>query len=404
MLESEKTLFHVLAMKNEYMPHVKLRSEQFTPEARGIWEYIRRQIDKGGFSAAALADQEIDPQFIAELLAGPAHCPPLTLGTVSSCVDEIRRSWASKQMGKVISDAYAKSDVDAALQHLAEKIPEISQNLTGSIKEGLGDVIQQAYAALADREGEVNVVSSGLDILDAKLDGGFRPGEYVLVAARPSMGKSTFLRQIAHRCGKRVLYVSAEDTKETFALRALASMADVPLSALRRSRLDDHEWMRVGRAVKALQGQTIDLVADADVTIHDIESLAMAEKYDAIFVDYLQMIVPRNEDRYSATGYTSGALKRLAKRANCPVIVASQLNRGLEQRQEKRPIPSDLRDSGELEQDADCILFLYRDEVYVPESKDAGFVEINVAKQRNGPAGMFVYVKVAHELDKGRIG
>jgi replicative DNA helicase len=229
--------------------------------------------------------------------------------------------------------------------------------------------------------------------------GGLRGGDLLIVAGRPSMGKSTLAINMAEHAALKegirasVAIFSLEMPAEQILTRMLSSVGNVNLGNIRSGKLSEDDWPRITGATKQLQ--------DAKIFIDDTPALTPTELrarsrrikrehgLDLIVVDYLQLMsVPgTKENRATEISEISRGLKALAKELNCPVIALSQLNRGVEQRENKKPVMSDLRESGAIEQDADMILLIYRDEVYNRETPKKGVAEIDLAKHRNGEIG-----------------
>jgi len=231
-----------------------------------------------------------------------------------------------------------------------------------------------------------------------EMTSGLQNGELVIVAGRPSMGKTTFAMNIAQYAAlkeeKPVLVFSMEMPGDALAMRMMSSWARIDQLKLRTGKLTDEDWPRIGSAVGALSEAKLYIDDAAALTPTEIRSRArrLAREHSGlslIVVDYVQLMqVPTIRDnRVAEISEISRSLKALAKELNIPIVALSQLNRGLEQRHDKRPVMSDLRESGALEQDADLIVFIYRDEVYNEESSDKGLAEIIIGKHRNGPIG-----------------
>lgn len=241
-------------------------------------------------------------------------------------------------------------------------------------------------------------LATGLSDLD-EMTSGLQPSDLVIVAGRPSMGKTTLVMNMAEhaaiKSGKPVLVFSMEMPSDSLAMRMMSSLGRIDQHRIRTGKLEDDDWPRVTSAVHML--------SEAPLFIDDTPALSPSEmrararrlakehgSIGLIVVDYLQLMkVPgfNAENRTAEISEISRSLKSLAKELQVPVIALSQLNRGLEQRADKRPVMSDLRESGAIEQDADLICFIYRDEVYNEDSPDKGTAEIIIAKQRNGPIG-----------------
>ena len=251
---------------------------------------------------------------------------------------------------------------------------------------------------LSHSDGDITGVATGFQKFDA-LTAGLHGGELIIIAGRPSMGKTTLAMNIAENAaiaGKVPTAIfSMEMSAEQLAFRMIGSIGRVNQSNLRTGRFSDEDWTRINSAVA--------LMSQAPIFIDDTPALSPTEirarsrrlkrehGLGLIVVDYLQLmgIFGTRENRATEISEISRALKALAKELNVPIVALSQLNRGVEQRTDKRPVMSDLRESGAIEQDADLIAFIYREEVYDPETPRKGVADIIIAKQRNGPIGDF---------------
>ena len=232
--------------------------------------------------------------------------------------------------------------------------------------------------------------------------GGLRPGDLVIVAGRPSMGKTTLAMNIAEYAavnpGTRssVAIFSMEMPAEQLLTRMLSSIGGVPLNGIRSGQISDEDWVRVTAATSQLAEAKIFIDESPSLTPTELRArarrVAREHGLDLVVVDYLQLMqVPgTKENRATEIAEISRGLKALAKELQVPVIALSQLNRGVEQRTEKKPVMSDLRESGAIEQDADMILLIYREEVYDKNTPKRGIAEIDLAKHRNGEIGMFM--------------
>lgn len=245
-------------------------------------------------------------------------------------------------------------------------------------------------------DGTATGLSSGFKDFD-KLTTGLQPSDLIIVAGRPSMGKTTFAVNIAESAAIAaqvpVAIYSMEMSAEQLAFRMIASLGQVNQTKLRTGEFEQDDWNSINSAVQ--------LMTEAPIFIDDTPALSPTElrararrlkrQHDVglVVVDYLQLMQVQgsNENRATEISEISRSLKALAKELNVPVIALSQLNRSVEQRQDKRPVMSDLRESGAIEQDADLIVFIYREEVYMPETTRKGMADIILAKQRNGPIG-----------------
>ncbi len=250
-----------------------------------------------------------------------------------------------------------------------------------------------------DNPSEITGVPSGYHDLDARTSG-LQPGDLLIVAGRPSMGKTSFAlnmaEHVAIEAGLPVAVFSMEMGGTQLAMRMLSSVGRLDAHRVRTGRLNDDEWSRLSAALGRMHEAP--LYIDETAALNPIDLRARARrlhrqcgKLGLIVIDYLQLMSSASpgggENRATEISEISRSLKGLAKELNVPVIALSQLNRSLEQRPNKRPVMSDLRESGAIEQDADVIMFIYRDEVYNPDTPDKGTAEIIIGKQRNGPIG-----------------
>ncbi|AEF05478.1 replicative DNA helicase [Alteromonas sp. KS69] len=292
----------------------------------------------------------------------------------------------------------------ADILDLAEsKVFEIAERRTGEnegprdVEAVLGKTIDR-LEVLVKTNKEVTGVTTGFTDLDKKTSG-LQPSDLIIVAARPSMGKTTFAMNLVENAmmseEKPVLVFSLEMPSEQIMMRMLASLSRVDQTKIRTAQLDDEDWARISNTMAMLKDKDRLFVDDSSgLTPMDVRSRArkLARErggISLIMIDYLQLMrVPSlSDNRTLEIAEISRSLKALAKELEVPVVALSQLNRSLEQRADKRPVNSDLRESGSIEQDADLIMFIYRDEVYHENSEEKGVAEIIIGKQRNGPIG-----------------
>ncbi|MGN9135153.1 replicative DNA helicase [Clostridium sp. HCP1S3_B4] len=327
----------------------------------------------------------------------------LTTANLSSYIEIVEQKSILRKLikasTKIIEDSYNKqTEVQDVLDSAEKKIFDISENRTNNDFEPLKDVLERGFLEierLYNNKGEITGIGSGITDLDAKTSG-FQKGDMVLIAARPSMGKTTFALNIAEhaalREGKSVVIFSLEMSKEQLAYKLLCSEANVDMLKLRTGALEDKDWENIARATGPLSKAKIYIDDTAGVTVMEMRSkcrrIKMEYGIDLILIDYLQLMSGSNsESRQQEVSEISRSIKALAKEMECPVIALSQLSRAPEQRADHRPMLSDLRESGSIEQDADIVMFLYRDEYYNKETEDKNIAECILAKQRNGPVG-----------------
>jgi len=265
------------------------------------------------------------------------------------------------------------------------------------LKDVLPDTIDR-IELLSKSEGDITGVTTGYKEFD-KLTAGLQPGDLVIIAGRPSMGKTTLAVNIAENAaiGSKVptAIFSMEMPKEQLAFRMISSLGRVDQSHLRTGKFPDEDWSRINTAVQLMSDAPIYIDDTPALTPTEIRARARRLKREVglglIVLDYIQLMQVHGttENRATEISEISRSLKALAKELRVPIIALSQLNRSVESRTDKKPIMSDLRESGAIEQDADLILFIYRDEVYNPDTPRKGVADISIAKQRNGPIGDF---------------
>ncbi|NIN40232.1 MAG: replicative DNA helicase, partial [Gammaproteobacteria bacterium] len=251
---------------------------------------------------------------------------------------------------------------------------------------------------LYETRNPITGVATGFDDLDKKT-AGLQPSDLVIIAARPSMGKTALAVNIVEHAvmegSGAVLMFSLEMPSEQIVMRMLSSLGRIDQTRMRTGDMHEDDWPRFTSAVSQLKDKPLYLDDTPALTPNDIRTRARRVARESgglglVVVDYLQLMRGSGtvENRTNEISEISRSLKAIAKELRCPVVALSQLNRGLEGRTDKRPVMADLRESGAIEQDADVILFIYRDEVYNPESEQKGIAEIIIGKQRNGPIGM----------------
>ncbi len=294
-------------------------------------------------------------------------------------------------------------DITEIIDSAEKKIFQIAETRNTSesgpveVRTMLEDVIT-SIEEYQKTKGGITGIETGFEQLD-RITGGLQNSDLIIVAGRPSMGKTTLAMNIAEysslKAEKPVLVFSMEMPSDSLMLRSLSSLSRVDQSRIRRGEMDDHDWSKITSTMTLLQQQSKMYIDDsAGLSPAEIRSRSRRlarEKggISLIVIDYLQLMsVPgMKENRTQEVSEISRSLKALAKELNCPVMALSQLNRSLEQRSDRRPVMADLRESGAIEQDADVIAFVYRDEVYNPDTEDKGIAEIIIGKQRNGPIG-----------------
>ena len=289
--------------------------------------------------------------------------------------------------------------VDLAEQRVFEIADRGQRRGAGFVS--LKNILPQAIDRLdflSHSEGDITGVSTGFAAMD-EMTAGLQRGELIIVAGRPSMGKTTLAMNIAENAAiahnTPAAIFSMEMSAEQLTFRMIGSIGRVNQSHLRRGKLTDEDWVRIDSAVSMMSNAKIFIDDSAGLSPTEVRARARRLKREhglgLIVVDYLQLmqVTGTVENRATEISEISRSLKALAKELDVPVIALSQLNRSVEQRQDKKPVMSDLRESGAIEQDADLIVFIYREEVYDPDTPRKGVADIIIAKQRNGPTGDF---------------
>ena len=332
-----------------------------------------------------------------------------TAANIAAYADIVRERAILRQLISVGTDlvekAYQVSDLDSKdlLDSAEQQVFQIAeQHRRESGPVNISTLLARTFDRIDDlsRNGDtLTGLASGFSDYD-RMTAGLQKGDLIVIAGRPSMGKTSFAMNIAENVAikskKPVLIFSMEMPAESLTMRMLASLSRVDLSKVLTGKLKEEDWPRITSTIAMLTETKLYIDDTAALTPNDIRSRArrLAREHNGlglVVVDYLQLMrVPGNkENRTTEISEISRSLKILAKELTVPVIALSQLNRSLEQRSDRRPVMSDLRESGSIEQDADLIVFIYRDEVYDENSKDKGMAEIIIRKHRNGPIGDF---------------
>jgi len=301
----------------------------------------------------------------------------------------------------IVSDGYANAeDITSLLGDAEKKILEISNRRSSSgfisIRDVLMEVFEKVEFLYANRGGTSGIPSGFVDL--DRMTAGFQRSDLIIVAARPSVGKTAFALNIAQNVGVRaketVAIFSLEMSAAQLVQRMICAEANVDATRMRTGNLEPDDWEKLTMAIGALSEAEIFIDDTPGITVADIRAKCRRLKKEKglgmILIDYLQLISGRGkagENRQQEVSEISRTLKQIARELEVPVIALSQLSRGVEQRQDKRPMMSDLRESGSIEQDADIVSFLYRDDYYDKESEKKNIIEIIIAKQRNGPVG-----------------
>ncbi|GAK24680.1 LOW QUALITY PROTEIN: replicative DNA helicase [Vibrio sp. JCM 19052] len=417
-LEAEQSVIGGLLLDNERWDTVAERvvsSDFYSRPHRLIFEGVKTILEQGKPLDLITLSEHLERHEQLEDVGGFAYLADLAKNTPSAANIN------------AYADIVAERAIVRGLIGVANEIADAGYDPQGRSSEDLIDMAESKVFAIAEsrtseNEGPQNVdnilektleriemlyktpqdgvtgVNTGFNDLNKKR-AGLQGSDLVIVAARPSMGKTTFAMNLCENAAmdqdKPVLIFSLEMPAEQLMMRMLASLSRVDQTKIRTGQLDDEDWARISSTMGILMQKKNMYIDDSSgLTPTEVRSRArrVAREHGGlsmIMVDYLQLMrVPAlSDNRTLEIAEISRSLKALAKELNVPVVALSQLNRSLEQRADKRPVNSDLRESGSIEQDADLIMFIYRDEVYNPDSPYKGTAEIILGKQRNGPIG-----------------
>jgi len=412
-LEAERALLGGLLQEPAALLHIadQLRAEDFfRPDHASLYELLVEMQGRGETVDLVTLPRRLDAEGRPERYGGvpyvlelPGYAPSTAnLDHYSDTIRELsvlrRIIVASEDVQRRASTHSEQSRllIESAIKELAALGQGNRSDTWGEISLIIDDEIKK-IEALSQVDGEVVGVTTGFNDLDHKLTG-LRPGQLIILAARPGMGKTALALNMAQNAalyGKTgVAVFSLEMTRGELVGRMLTAHAMVDAGRVRTGNLDQDEWTRLLDASDELRGTHVFIDDTPALPIGDLRARARKLKADhpslgLIVIDYLQLM--RGDDakapRIQQVGEISRGLKALAKDLELPVIALSQLNRGVESRQDKRPMLSDLRESGAIEQDADVILFIYRDEYYNPDTSEPGVAEVIIAKQRAGSTG-----------------
>ncbi|ALC88533.1 DNA helicase [Bacillus sp. FJAT-18017] len=302
---------------------------------------------------------------------------------------------------EIAQNGYTREDeVDTLLSEAEKSIMEVSQRKGGGAFHLIKDVLVRTYdniESMHNRKGDITGIETGFRELD-RMTAGFQRNDLIIVGARPSVGKTAFAlnisQNVATKTGENVAIFSLEMGAEQLVMRMLCAEGNIDAQRLRTGSLTDEDWGKLTMAMGSLSRAGIFIDDTPGVRVADIRAKCRRLKQEhglgMILIDYLQLILGSGrsgENRQQEVSEISRSLKQLARELQVPVIALSQLSRGVEQRQDKRPMMSDIRESGSIEQDADIVAFLYRDDYYDKETENKNIIEIIIAKQRNGPTG-----------------
>lgn len=415
--EAERTVLGAILLDHESLYRVldTLKGEHFDlPAHRHLYDACEALAQKSHVPTLIALKNHLDEHGILEKVGGIGYVASLADTTPTAAHIEhhariVREKAQARALIRTCEEVAAKgyeggSEIRALIDEAEHRILQVAMGNVEVGFSGVREELQKTFDYIERlQRGEITGVQTGFEDFD-RLTGGMSGGDLVILAARPSMGKTALALNIARNhaidydgC---VAVFSLEMTKRQLILRMLMGEAEIDLSRFRNGFLGDRDWPKLTRAADVLSGARVFIDDSGSVTVTDIAAKARRlhreHHLTLIVIDYVQLIQSwRNvERREQEIAETTRALKLLAKDLDLPILLLSQLNRGPELRPNKRPLLADLRESGAIEQDADTVVFIYRDDVYNEDSPEPGIAELNVAKQRNGPTGT---VKVQFE-------
>ena len=389
----------------------KLIPEDFYQRQLSVLFDAMYQMEREGIAVdlVTLSDKlktmEVPPELgSVEFISGIVSSVP-TSANIKYYVDIVKEKAVLRKLIKsaeeIATEGYMnRIPVEEMLQDAEKKIFNLQRNGAAEDFESISVIAMNALKsveAAAKNYGSVTGISTGFRDLDYKT-AGLQPSDLILVAARPSMGKTAFVLNLAEYITVKekvpTVIFSLEMSKEQLMKRLISMNAKVDSQKIRTGNLEDEEWVKLTDSVIRLGGSSLFIDDTPGISVAELSSkcrkLSVEHGLGLVIIDYLQLMTGscRSESRQQEISDISRSLKALAREINAPVIALSQLSRAVEKRDDKRPMLSDLRESGAIEQDADVVMFIYRDEYYTKEeTKEPGVAEIIIGKQRNGPTG-----------------
>ncbi len=386
--------------------------EEFYHEAhREIFRTVKYLFSEGKTVDLITVSDELTKNKLLDVVGGFEYLTELSdVGTLISNVSNhariIHEKFILRRLIKtateIVDKGYDNAEAEALIEEAESGIFEISQNKNKKSFQGMSDLLETTYNNIVRLNEDPNALTglpTGFEALDEKT-AGLQKSDLILLAARPSMGKTAFALNLCQNAavkeGKSVAIFSLEMAADQLVQRMLAAQSLVSIGDIRTGTIEEDDWFKLARSSAQLSEAKVFIDDTPGITVAEIRSkcrrLKMNHGLDMIMIDYLQLMSGsgKQENRQQEISTISRSLKQIAREMQCPVLALSQLSRASELRADHRPILSDLRESGAIEQDADLVMFLYRDEYYNPETVDEklkGIGEVIIAKQRNGETG-----------------
>ena len=423
-LEAEKSVLGAILLNDECLTQLSemlIPEDFYSPQHKIIYETILDCAKKFKRIDLVTLQDELKKKNNLENVGGIVYLVSLqedipSLGLVSQHAQIIKEKALLRELiesaTSIITNCYSQDDknIAAVLDEAEKTVFQISNKRTSHSFVQLNIWLKKTFQHLSDIKSNsrgITGIPSGYKKLD-RMSSGFQNGDFVVLAARPSMGKTALALSIISNAtaeGASVGFFSLEMSAEQLTLRLLSSESGIALHNIRNATITSEEWVEITNVAAKLAEVKMFIDDTAMLSIMDLRARARKLKLEhnvqLIVIDYLQLLHSsrRHENRHQEVSEISRSLKALAKELEIPIIALSQLSRAVDSRMDKRPMLSDLRESGAIEQDADLIMFLYRDIVYNPEAENPALTELIVGKQRNGPTGT-VFLHFARELTK----
>ena len=411
-VESEQSILGSILLDKDAIITVTetIQPEDFYKEAHKIiYECMLKLNSKNEPIDLITLTEELKKQDSLENIGGISYITSLstivpTTTNVKYYADIVKEKSVLRKLIKVSNDilnsGYDNSvKVEEILEQAEKKIFDISQEKSSEDFKSINSVLMDTYdmiEKLYTNKEEITGITTGFDDLNKKING-LQRTDLILVAARPAMGKTAFslnlVQNAALKGNASVAVFSLEMSKEQLVQRMLSAQSNVELKKIKTGNLDENDWPRIIDAMSVLSNANIYIDDTPGIKMSELRSkcrkLKIEKGLDFVLIDYLQLMEGEgnNESRQQEIAKISRSLKIIAKELNCPVVALSQLSRAPEQRSDHRPMLSDLRESGSIEQDADIVMFLYRDEYYHPDSERKNIGEIIISKNRHGETG-----------------
>lgn len=424
--EAEASLLGALLLDNsawDRVAEIITATDFYRATHRTIYEHIELVMAADETADIVTVAQSLSDTSMLERIGGGAYLAELTQnsagpGNIKRYAELIREKAVQRNLIRICSEVIEQAlgpgaDVDQLIETAERRVFELRHRRVSRQPRTFKQMLSKVYESIDERyhkRGEITGISTGFKKIDT-MTAGLQPGDLVIVAGRPSMGKTSFAMNIAEHVGidlqKPVAIFSIEMQDVQLVQRMVGSVGRIDQHRLRTGMLTDEDWTKTTDVIGKLHECPFFIEETSALSITELRARARRIARDnpglaLIVIDYLQLMAANQKtqsERTQEIAEISRGLKALAKELDIPIVALSQLSRAVEQRINKRPLMSDLRDSGSIEQDADVIIFLYRDEVYHSDSAAAGYAEAIIGKQRNGATGT-IFLEFRKELTR----